>query len=708
MVEPRRDRPLLLVVDDQLFMRRTARDWLEEAGFAVEEAENGAQAVEMCRRLRPDLILLDAVMPVMDGFEACAALRALPGGRHTPILMMTGLDDAESIRRAYGAGATDFIHKPINGLVLGYRVRYMLRASQTAEELRKSEAKLAHAQRIASLAYWDLEVQTGRCTASEELHRILGVWPEVFGSTWDALLGYVHPGDRGAVETLPSRVQRDREPRSADFRIVRPDGTERIVHQQAEPPRADSGDPTHVTGTVQDITELRRAEEQIHFLAYFDALTRLPNRRSALDRINALLSRAKRRAGWVAVLLVGVDHFKRVNDTLGHAAGDQLLQVVAERLLECLTGTRGAAPEPGVELEPFVGRFGGDEFSVFLSDVARVEDVARVARRIAGALKRPFSLRGQELSVTASIGISLFPFDGSDAEILLRNAATALSHAKSQRSSEYQFYAQAMNATVLSEFILESHLRKAVEREEFTLHYQPQMDLASGGIVGAEALIRWYSPELGLVMPLEFIPLAEKTELIYPIGEWVLRTACLQAKGWQEAGLPPLRVAVNVSARQFGKNDFTQTVARAFRSAGLDPLCLDLELTESTVMEDVDSAIGSLRELKGMGLTVSVDDFGTGYSSLSYLRRFPLDALKIDRSFLPGLPGDPEHTAITRAIIEIAKSLNLRVIAEGVEDGKQLAYLREKGCDEAQGNHLSFPIPSEDFVRLAQTGKPLS
>lgn len=695
-----KEAPLILVVDDQRFMRKLARDWLEEAGFAVEEAADGAEALSAFRRLHPDLVLLDVIMPVMDGFAACAELRKLPGGAHTPVLVMTGLEDAESIKRAYEAGATDFIHKPINGVVLGYRIRYILRASETARQLRESQKKLVNAQRIAGLGYWEFAVPSGELTWSADVHRIFGVPPETLPPTRQAFLEWVHPDDRHSVTRLIDQVLEDARPRGTEFRLICPDRSERIVQQQAEVAVDDAHTVFQVTGTVQDVTERRRAEEQIRFLASYDTVTGLPNRRQIMDYLKLQLTRPTGQARWVANLFLGVHHFKRVNDTLGHKAGDQLLREVAKRLVEGLRAPNGGAPARSSDQDPFVGCFGGDEFVVILNDVGRIQDVARFARGIIRALERPFTLEGQEVFTTASVGISLYPIDGTDADSLLQNAATAMSHAKYHGDPEYQFYTESMNSTAFQQLVLESGLRKALERHEFTLHYQPQIDLASGEIVGAEALIRWESPELGMIWPLEFIPLAEETGLIFPIGDWVFRSACAQAKQWQDAGFRPLRVAVNVSARQFGQQDFTRGISLALQSAGLDPCYLDSELTETTVMRDVDSAILSLKEMKAMGLHVSVDDFGTGYSSLSYLERFPIDALKIDRSFLEGLPSDPEHAAITTAIIAMAKSLNMRVIAEGVQSKQQLAFLREKGCDEAQGHLFSYPIPPDDFVQL--------
>jgi diguanylate cyclase (GGDEF)-like protein/PAS domain S-box-containing protein len=576
----------------------------------------------------------------------------------------------------------------------------MLRASRTAEALRRSEAKLVKAQSTASLGYWELDVPSWEFTGSDELYRIVGNERESLGTTWQAFLHCVHPEDREPIHDLMDQILADHQPRSADFRVVRPDESERIVHQQAEVASSASNGVLRVEGTLQDITDLRRAEEQVRFLASYDPLTGLPNRTLILDRLSLLLQRTEGGDRGLALFLVGVDHFKRINDTLGHRAGDRLLQEIGERLVQCLLETDRDRSRG--EWDRLVGRFAGDEFAAFVADGTRVEEVARLAARLTRALRLPFMLENQEVFVTTSIGIALFPFDGRDAESLLRNAASAMAHAKAQGLTDYQFYTESMNTTALNHFILESNLRKAVEHGEFTLHYQPQVDLHSGKIVGTEALIRWQSPELGMVFPLDFISLAEETGLIFPIGDWVFREACAQAKKWQGAGLTDLRMAVNVSAKQFGQKDFTGTVVRAFEGAGLDPRCLDTELTESTVMQDVDSAILSLTELKSMGLQVSVDDFGTGYSSLSYLQRFPLDALKIDYTFMIGLPEDPEHRAITSAIIALGKSLNLRVVAEGVESKEQLDFLREKGCDEAQGDFLCPALPAEEFQQFVQ------
>ncbi|MHB8763429.1 MAG: putative bifunctional diguanylate cyclase/phosphodiesterase, partial [Deferrisomatales bacterium] len=632
-MEDERDpnRPLVLVVDDQAFARRVLRDWLEAAGYAVEEAGDGAEALERFGRIRPDLVLLDVVMPVMDGFTACAELRKMPAGANAPILIMTGLEDEDAIRRAYQAGATDFIHKPINGVVLGYRVRYLLRASRTAEELRRSQAKLTKAQQRAALGYWELEPHSGKLTGSAEFERIVGSRGGTLLDTWEAFLDRVHPEDRTPIDGLIRELLARALTRSADLRLVTGEGLERVVHLEAEVVGADSGEGARVEGTLQDITDLRRAEERIRFLASYDPLTGLPNRAFILDHLNRMVGRAAGDESGVALFLVGVDHFKRINDTLGHRFGDQLLQEIGQRLVGCVAEAERGGSQG--DFDRFIGRFSADEFVAFLTGVVRVEEVARLARRLTGVLRRPFFLGCQEVFVTASIGISLHPYDGRDAESLLRNAASAMAHAKTQGLTDYQFYTESMNRAASNHFTLESRLRRAEERGEFTLHYQPQIDLRTGEIVGTEALLRWQSPDLGLVYPLQFLPLAEATGLILPIGDWVFRTACAQAVAWQTPDRPRLRMAVNVSARQFQQKDFVGTVVRALEEAGLDPRHLDAELTESTVMEDVGSAVRSLERLKAMGLQVSVDDFGTGYSSLSYLRRFPLDALKIDYTF---------------------------------------------------------------------------
>ncbi len=696
----RRSKPVVLVVDDEDVMRLLARESLEQSGFEVEEAADGAEAVAVFQRTQPDIVLLDVKMPVLDGFGACARLRETVSGRYTPILVMTGLDDVDSIERAYQAGATDFVNKPINWVILGHRVEYMLRSARSAQALRESRARLANAQRIAHLGYWEWEVECNRLTCSEEMRRILGDPRNEEQRTFESFLERVHQEDKAEVLDHLESVLDHGERREVSYRVVRPEGGERYIQQLAEVERDEAGLILRVTATVQDITEQKHAEDKIRFLAYFDGLTGLPNRRAFNERVGLALAAAERREGVAAVLFLDLDRFKRINDSLGLAAGDELLQLAADRLVRCVRMTDFVGrPLPG-ETGPVVARFGGDEFVVLLAEISRIQDAVRVARRLTEVLSEPFNVSGHQVFITSSIGISIFPHDGHEVEIVVKNAEAAMHFAKSAGGNRCKYYDESMNAQAFDRLVLESHLGAAVEREEMLLYYQPQFDVATGAITGAEALIRWLHPERGIVSPADFIPLAEESGLIVPIGEWVLRTACAQARRWQESGHDSLRIAVNLSGRQFEQPEFARTVAEILDQAGLDPRWLELELTESILMEDGQRTSAALNELKAMGLRLSVDDFGVGYSSLNYLMRFPLDTLKIDRSFLAGIPEDAEHVAITRAILAMARSLGLKVVAEGVETGEQLQYLREERCDEFQGFLVGRPVPAEEFGRF--------
>ncbi len=435
----------------------------------------------------------------------------------------------------------------------------------------------------------------------------------------------------------------------------------------------------------------RQAEERVHHLAHFDELTGLPNRSMFNQRLNHALVHARRNDKPLAILFIDLDRFKNINDTLGHEAGDRVLKQVAERLLGCLR--EGDT----------VGRLGGDEFVVLIEELAQPMHVAAVAQKIIAAVAQPVVLEAHEFHITASIGISTYPDDSEDMQGLLKNADISMYRAKEQGKNNYQFYSALMNIHTLDRLALESGLRHALERNEFLLHYQPKVDIGSGRITGMEALLRWQRPGQELIPPAQFIALAEETGLIVPIGEWVLRTACARNKSWREEGLPPLRIAVNLSARQFAHANLLQDVARALRETGLDPAALEFEITESMVMHDPERAVTLLTRLKAMGIHLSIDDFGTGYSSLSYLKRFPIDSVKIDRSFIHDIPGDADDAAITRAIIAMAHSLRLKVIAEGVETEEQLSFLRELGCDEMQGYYFSEPLAEDEFLRLQKS-----
>lgn len=442
--------------------------------------------------------------------------------------------------------------------------------------------------------------------------------------------------------------------------------------------------------SFRDITARRQAESHLRFAVNYDRLTGLPNRSQFYQQLNAAVARALRHNGRLAVLFIDLDRFKNINDTLGHDLGDDLLKEVAARLRALVRGSDGVA------------RLGGDEFVVLLESLEHAEDAALVAQKILAALAQPFNLGGRELSLSASIGVSAFPDDGLDSSSLLKNADIALYRAKAQGKNIFQLYSAQMNSHTVERLSLETDLRRALDRQELALHYQPKIELRSGRVLGVEALVRWQHPERGLISPATFIPLAEETGLIGPISEWVLARACAQCRAWLDQGLPPLRMAVNLSAVQLARGDLLRQVAEALEQSGLDPGALELEITESTVMENAARAREVLHQLKARGIGLAIDDFGTGYSSLGYLKRLPIDSVKIDRSFVSGLPADADDAAITQAVIAMAHSLGLRVVAEGVETEAQLAFLRHQGCDEAQGYLLGHPLPAEalaDFLR---------
>jgi diguanylate cyclase (GGDEF)-like protein len=443
-----------------------------------------------------------------------------------------------------------------------------------------------------------------------------------------------------------------------------------------------------VHATVVDISDRKRAEEQIEFHAYHDVLTHLPNRKLFTDRLRHSLSRAKRNNKAVAVMFIDVDHFKTVNDTLGHTAGDELLLEMARRLREC------------VRDDDTVARLGGDEFTIILAELRHPEDAVVVAQKILAAVQEPLTIGGMPIVVSASIGIALYPDDGHDPESLLRNADSAMYRAKEAGRSNVQLCTDEMKKRALERLAVESRLRTAVNDQQLILDYQPQVSLVTGRTVGVEALVRWNDPVRGLVEPASFIPIAEETRLILPLGEWVLRTACRQMKEWQDGGCGPVRMAVNLSARQFQQHDLVEMVRSALDDARLPASSLELEITETTAMQNGEATVETLRALRKLGVGISIDDFGMGYSSLNYLKRFPLTAVKIDRAFIHDLTTSDGDAAIVSAVIGMARSLRLRVVAEGVETAEQYAFLRTKDCDEAQGFYFSRPAPPESITRM--------
>ena len=493
---------------------------------------------------------------------------------------------------------------------------------------------------------------------------------------------FVNPNQ---LQEITQQLEKDGVAHNVEVEIYRKDGSKGWFLSNLRAVRGPHGKVVRHEGTVQDITDRKAAEEQVQFLAYYDALTGLPNRTLLRDRLAQALASARRRREKVALLFLDVDRFKTINDSLGHSAGDLLLKEVAKRL-------KSWARE-----QDTVARLGGDEFIVVLTGVTDASGAAIAADRLMKVMSTEFTVQGHLLSTSCSLGISVFPDHGSDAEALIKNADAAMYCAKENGRNNFQFFTQEMNNKAVERLTLESSLRLAIDREELFLVYQPQWDVTTGKITGAEALLRWRHPELGLISPDRFIPIAENSGLIVPIGEWVLRTACAQARQWQDQGLPPLPIAVNVSAVQFRQQSFPELVRKVLGETGLAAECLELELTESLLLSAADATLSMLHKLKRMGVKLSIDDFGTGYSSLSYLNQLPVYKLKIDRSFVRDITVDPDDAAITGTIISMAKNLNLKVIAEGVENEQQMSFLRQHDCDEVQGYYFSRPLEVGDF-----------
>lgn len=468
----------------------------------------------------------------------------------------------------------------------------------------------------------------------------------------------------------------------------RKDGTLYHEEKTITPLKDARGEVTHFVATGRDITERIQYQERLHHLAHFDALTGLPNRALFMDRLTQALARARWHRRVVGVLFLDLDRFKVINDSLGHDVGDRLLQAAAGRLQQC------------VREGDTVARLGGDELAIILEDVAQAEDTTSVTSKILSTFAQPFEIDGRELFVSTSIGVSLHPNDGEDAKTLLKNADIAMYRAKEQGGNDFHFFSAQMESQSVDRLMLENGLRRALERREFLLHYQPQVDLRTGEVIGVESLVRWRHPELGLVPPMDFIPLAEETGLIVPLSEWILREACTQNKTLQDSGFPPLRMAVNLSGRHFRQPNLAGMVARILEETRLDPRFLALEITESILVQQTDTTSTTLRQLRDMGAHVVIDDFGIGYSSLSYLKRLPIDVLKIDRSFVRDITTDPDDAAIAMAITTMAHSLNLKVVAEGVETEEQLAFLRAHECDAMQGYYFSKPVPAEMLGKL--------
>jgi diguanylate cyclase (GGDEF)-like protein/PAS domain S-box-containing protein len=689
----------LLLVEDNPGDARLLREMLNEDGSRDTElthVQRMSDAEEHLAKHAVDIILLDLGLPDAQGLEAVR--RAHVAAPRVPLVVLTGLDDGSLATQTLQEGAQDYLIKgqiETRGLLRALRYAVERKVMEEALFVEKERAQVTLNCIGDAVACTDV---AGRITFLNLVAEKMTGWPrqEAAGRPMGEVFQIL---DATTREVIPNPMEMAL---ARDLTLHLPSNCILVRRDQFEIPIEDSVAPIHdregrATGAVivfRDVSAAQAMALQMTHSAQHDFLTGLPNRMLLNDRVSHAITLAPRHEKKVAVLFLDLDGFKHINDSLGHPIGDKLLQSIAQRLVGC------------VRLSDTVSRQGGDEFVVLLSEIEQAEDAAVAARRMLDAVAEAHSIDLHDLHVTTSIGVSVCPDDGLDAETLIKNADTAMYQAKENGRQSYQFFKPAMNVRAVERQSIEESLRRALERQEFTIHYQPKVNLRTGDITGAEALIRWTHPTRGPISPGRFIPVAEDCGLILPIGNWVLREACHQAQAWVRAGLPISTMAVNISAIQFRDENFLEGVSAVLKDSGLDPKSLELELTESVLMKHAESAESVLKTLRARGVQVAVDDFGTGYSSLSYLRRFPIDALKIDQSFVRQITTAPDETTIVTAVISMGRSLKLRVVAEGVETQEELAFLQAHHCDEAQGYYFSRPVPPEQFAKLLETRMP--
>jgi diguanylate cyclase (GGDEF)-like protein/PAS domain S-box-containing protein len=662
--------------------------------FQIEWVKNLSDGLERLSKGGIEAVIADLSLPDSQGLETLD--RLLLAAPRVPILVLSGLDDEGIASQAVQHGAQDYLPKNhLDSYTLSRAVRNMIdrkiseddlftekeRAQVTLNSIgdavlsTDSSGKVTYLNMVAEkMTGWLREEASGRPLAD--------VFQIIDGTTRQRAQ---NPMEMAVAQNKTVNL-------SANCILIRRDGYESAIEDSAAPIHDRDGHSTGAVIVFHDVSAARSLSLQMAHSAHHDFLTDLPNRLLLNDRLTHAIASARRYSRKLAALFLDLDGFKHINDSLGHAIGDKLLKTIGERLLAAVRNS------------DTVSRLGGDEFVVVLSSIARSEDAALSVTKIIRAINVPYTIDLHDLHVNVSVGISIYPDDGSDAERLIQNADNAMYHAKEHGSNNYRFFKEEMNVRAVRRQSLEASLHRAIERHEFELNYQPKIDLKSGQITGVEALVRWRHPERGLIPPAEFIPIAESSGLIVPIGRWVLREACMQARAWQATGLPHIRVAVNISSVEFRDKNFFANLKATLNETGLEPRYLELELTESVLMQNVESTAFLLAELDAMGVHLAVDDFGTGYSSLSYLSQFPINSLKIDKSFVQGITSEHDDAPIIRAVISMGRSLKQRVIAEGVETLEQLAFLQSRDCDEGQGYYFSYPVGAEQFAKLLETG----
>ncbi len=689
----------ILIVDDDATSLLLMRAALRKSGFDVAMAASGQEALDKFRTEPFDLVMLDVSMPEMSGFEVCVALRQIADSS-LPIVMVTGLDDVGSVEKAYESGATDFISKPINWALIGHRARYLMRGRQAIVDLRSANARNAAILQAIPDLLFEVDVRGRFLSVHSPQTDVLGQTPVgLIGKSFNDV--FAPDAARVCDEALKEAFSQKRSS-GKQFQVNNDAGSFWFELSVALKETV-SGRPAEFIGLARDVTRRKADEQKILRLAMFDNLTGLPNRQSFIDRIEREIRRAHYAQSRFGVLFMDLDGFKSINDTMGHSAGDLALQWAAGRLREGVRPADLVSRMEDTAGELSIARLGGDEFTALLVDLDSPQDVDQIARRILQLMRSPFPLLGREVRLSTSIGIAIYPEDGFDAATLLRNADTAMYHAKDAGRDTYKFYNSVLTDQAVERVALERDLRAAFAAEQFRLNFQPLIEVETSRIGGVEALLRWERPGHGVVGPNDFIAAAERTGLIVPLGEWVLRTACANAARWRAAG-HDVRVAVNLSPMQFRDPNLLQTVLRCLSEARLPAHLLELELTEGAVMQDTTVTTQTLQALHSSGVHLALDDFGTGHSSLSYLKRMPLSRLKIDQSFVAGLPDDLESYAIVKAIVSMATSLGLSVTAEGVETSEQSRVLQDMGCQTLQGFYYGKPMPGFQMDELLARG----
>jgi len=711
----------VLIIDDDPTLRLIAEKKLQQYGYVVLTAATGEEGIRVAIEQSPDILLLDYELPDMVGVEVCRHLRNHTVAVDKPILFIAGKEDYQSIENAFQAGATDFSSKPLNWNILVYRIQYMLRAHEINLSLISSEARLAKAQKVAKLANWEYNVADKSFKWSETMYDLLDINPQKMENILlEDFFQRIPEPDLYTVQQAITNCIENNVSFDLEHLLITGEGQHKIVSHLASVIKNGLNDVVEYVGTLQDITERRCTEDQVRSLAYFDSLTGLMNRGSFLTSIDAVLSGNEKYDLLSALLFIDLDDFKRVNDTLGHELGDLLLCEIADRLKHCVRTAeqdreyqtdnhrliKNPLPDGVIRLNSIdtqrfnLARLGGDEFTIFLTDIPSEEVAASVSNRLLKALEKPFILDGYEVYVTFSIGIAVSPYDGENIQVLLKNADTAMYSAKTNGKNTFQFYAHEMNARALYRLELETDLRSAIENNELHLVYQPQVCLQTGKLIGAEALMRWTHSTKGDISPAEFIPLAEATGQILVIGDWLFRQFNKNLLDWKQQGLIPekFKLALNVSSLQFHQSNMMEKVEAVFSDSELNKH-IEFELTESVMMKNAEANLEKLNALAKRNITLSIDDFGTGYSSLSYLHQFPVDTLKIDRSFISNME-DNGQIVIVNAILAMAKGMNIKVVAEGIESQWQYDFLKDAGCDIGQGYFISRPIRIDLFEKL--------